>query len=547
MLQRGRRSLWPIVGCTIGYVLCILFSVTLIYNVGAIDTHFWLSRALTIFGAWIPANLDPFANTLFTHQASGFTELMGMFVLAFVLYGYGALLVYRYTKFGPDKRIHWLIWSAVIISGCIYLFTPGILTSDVYSYTSYGRLLAVHAANPYFAPPSAFPLDPVYQFVYWKNTISIYGPVWMGVCAFLSSVCGTSQMRIVLVYRLFALAAHLVNVFLVAKTLRAMGRSHRTVTVGMLLYALNPLVLEESSLGAHNDVFMVTFLLLGLFLSGRAEQHYSLLRPRGYLPPLGALTLATLVKFSAAPVIIIFLLALGILALRSAQHTHGRLEWRFACKHVLIGGSFSLLLGLVCYAPFWFGHNLSSIITSFTTLPSALDSFNSILSTFAYLKYTHSLSSIFFFLLNRKMWNVLTALAVVVPIVAGGLLLWKAPTTRSIALVSLASLSAFLIVTPWFFSWYLTWVVALAVVCLPVIGDRFGRALVAFALSFSATSLFTYYSTVVGWLQLNHENPPYAGWAIWQCLAAMGIPVLVFCLFMRFVPAYYRRRSSVRE
>ena len=74
-----------------------------------------------------------------------------------------------------------------------------------------------------------------------------------------------------LAFRTVAFASHLANIWLVGRTLKTLGRSPRTVTTGMLLYAWNPLVLFESCVGAHNDTFMLFLVLLGIYLGARAD------------------------------------------------------------------------------------------------------------------------------------------------------------------------------------------------------------------------------------------------------------------------------------
>ena len=540
-----KASLLPIVGCTFAYILCILFSVALIFDVAGISKNeWWISIKLAWFGKWIPSNLGLASSAYLSHQKTGYLELMVLLACLFAIYGMTAFCVYRYTqdaKVDFNKNLQRLIWLGAVVGGSIYLFTPGILTSDIYSYASYGRLLAFYAANPYFVPPSAFPHDAIYSWVYWKDTVSIYGPIWTSVSTLLSFLSGTGQMGVVFTFRVFAFAAHLLNIALVAATLRSMRRSYRVVTVGTLLYAWNPLVLVESSLGAHNDVFMVTFLLFGLFLCTRAEMRGALMRPRGYVPPLLAFTFATLIKFSAAPAIAVFIIALFCYVLRFNRQESGRLSWHPAVMTGIIASCISAGLILVLYGPFWLGHSLADVVNSFSSLPSAVDSFNSLLSALSYMKATQSLPPVLFFLLDRKLWNVITILALLLPVAIGSIYLWRAPTARTIALVTLASLSAFLVVTPWFFAWYLTWIVGLAVVCLPVTASRFGRALIAFVLTFSATAFLTYYSTLVGWILLD-MHPAVASWALRVTFEAFGLPLIVFFVVLRFWP-----QSSVRS
>lgn len=528
----ARPTLLPLISCTIAFVLSLLLSVAVIFNVAGFTTRMWLSIKFAWVGKWIPRDLKLSSDPYISLQNTGFLELLLLLVLTFAAYGVFAWILHKRDMRDRYPLVMRLIWLGAIVGGFIYLFTPGLLASDIYSYASYGRLLVFHAANPYFVPPSAFPQDPIYHLLYWKSTVSIYGPIWMGVCSLLALVGGASQEGLLLAFRIFAFAAHLLNIWLVTVILRTMGRSTRTMTLGTLLYAWNPLVLSESSLGGHNDVFMVTFLLLGVLLSVRAE-HAGLeksVQLRGYILPLLAFSLAALVKFSAVPMVAIFILALCCKALRPATPSlNGNsppLRWRLAIVTLLTASCISAGFALLLYAPFWLGHGLAQIIDSFILLPSAVSAFNSVLFTLSSWNSVQSFPPMFAFLVDRKLWNVVNIVAMIMPVLVGLVYLWRAPTTRTVILVSLVTLAVFLILTPWFFAWYVTWLVGLAVLCLPVLSGRLGRASVTFTLALSAMAFLTYYSTLIGWYLLSHQ-PRSATWAVLVCIGELGVPVLL--------------------
>ncbi len=180
------------------------------------------------------------------------------------------------------------------------------LSHDIFVYAGYGRLIVAHHANPYFTAPRAFPHDPLTPLDDWPRAIAAYGPVWLTICASFALVLGTHPLRYIIAFRLLGLFAHLLNTLLIYKILQKMGRSPRTVAIGTLLYAWNPLALMESAMGGHNDTVMITFILWGILLYVRGERR-GLTRPGSYLPPIIAFTLAALIKFTCGPLIIFFL------------------------------------------------------------------------------------------------------------------------------------------------------------------------------------------------------------------------------------------------
>src|SRR6266566_7243683 len=311
--------------CAITFVLCILLSVAPLSRlpdpVIQLQTPFGVQLAQV--GAWLPNNLGLIANHQDSQASTDYVEFLVLITLAFVIYVLCILFVLRQTPQGVNnKQYHQtlrLIWLATITAGLIYVFTPAMLSHDIFVYASYSRMMTTYHSNPYFAPLSAFPHDPLYHLNVWANATAAYGPVWLVICSLWGFILGPQPLAYVLSFRLFALVLHLLNTWLVTIILRANRQTSREVILGTLLYAWNPLVLLESSLGGHNDVFMVTFILLGILLSIHAEMKNQLTAPRGYLLPIIAFTLAALVKFTTLPLIVLFIILLIYRVLRPAN------------------------------------------------------------------------------------------------------------------------------------------------------------------------------------------------------------------------------------
>jgi hypothetical protein len=537
--EEGLRAWLPILGCTCAYIISLLISIAAIVNVAGFPTHVWISNKLTSFGAWMPTDVFSGESTREARAWIYLREWLLLLVVAFIAYGLCAYCIAHRLQTRNDARtrrgVYGIIVSVVLVCGVIYLLTPATIATDMFSYASYGRLIAVYFTNPYFVPPSAFPHDVIFQWLYWKNTMSIYGPVWMAACAFLALLGGSTQMAILTIFKVFAFFSHLLNIYLVYKGLKVLGRSEKTVAVGTLLYAWNPLVLAESALGGHNDVFMVTFLLLGLYWCAKAEREGTFLRPRGYIPPTIAFTLATLVKFSAAPSLAVLVLALFCATMRRDSKP-GMFVWAPALRSAVLASATFLVIAVVLYGPFWIGHSLTEILQTFTAQPSAADSINSILSTFSNYNNAHALPAFLNIFKSHKGWSMLNILSMLAPVVIGVKYLWKHPDTKTIATIIIISFAGFLITAPWFFSWYLTWLVGLVPFLLPVNNNRFVRAVLLSSLTYSFVAFFSYYTTWVGWMKLQHAVPQLF-WSVELNVFMVGVPLLVFFIVWRYWPA----------
>jgi hypothetical protein len=529
--------------CALALILSILVSVAPLLHLAG--KSYLLSIPtnpfLLLWGAWLPYDLHltqpPRASMLDTNDIS----MAVLLLLQFTFYALCAMAIHRLPIQGNFKRVWRLIWLVAIVAGIIYVLTPSMPSRDIFVYVGYGRTIVEHHANPYFVPFSAFPQDPLTSFDDWRYSTAAYGPAWLLISSIGAFFLGATPMANVLGFRLFGLVFFLLNTWLVYAILRKMGRSSRTVAIGTLLFAWNPLVLMESCLGGHNDIFMITFILLGILLSVRAEQH-NFARPVHYLTPIFAFTLAVLVKFTALPIVVIYLLYLArntLYPLPTASFANQQkpsLHWGSMFTKVLLAGAVGCLICTIFYAPFFIGHSLHDIVHSFSTPPSSLFSENSLLRAIVEWIIANGLpaqtswtNTVLYQLSHRYIWDWISYAILLCMLIIGAVYIWRVPTTRTMVLVALASFGALLLITPWFFSWYVTWLVSLAAVSLSDTNDRLGRALLAFTLTFSVTA-FISYSAITQW-------------SILSWLTMIGPPLLVFGAFVtiKLKPTFHSR------
>lgn len=529
--------------CAAGLLLCILISVAPLLHLAGKTFLLPLptNPFLLAWGSWLPYDLHFALPKRASMISTNTIEFLLLVAISFGIYALASLLIQKQPERQQFTAVTRLIWFLAIAGGIIYILTPAMISRDIFVYVGYGRTISLHHANPYFVAPSAFPQDPLTIYDDWQSATAAYGPFWLVICALLAPLGGNSPLAYLLIFRLLSFASYLFNIWLISNILKNMGRSPRTVTLGTLLYAWNPLVIEETCLGGHNDTIMVTLLLLGIWFSVRAEQQ-DFARPSRYLLPAIAFTLATLVKITALPLIVLYLVFLARRAMSSAPSTSSmlRLEhiralnWQAALAKVVLTGAVCGIIAALFYAPFWLGHSIQDIMTSFSSPPSSILSENSIMRAIHEWILAHGLPSqnswaatLLTFFNLRVVWDRISYVCLAATLIVGAVWIWRVPTTRTMLLAALLSLGGLLLVTPWFFAWYIIWLVSIAALCLPAI-DRLGRALLAFTLTFSATAFITYGATVSKWQEYD-----------WL---AMGIPPLIAFFFF----LYLKKRPSTR-
>lgn len=217
----------------------------------------------------------------------------GILAGLFTLYMAGCRRLRSSGDGAPRARA--IVYGTAAAASLLLMFLPSLLSKDVFDYMVQGRILAIHRANPFQTPAEAFAPDEFVRAMGWPQFTTLYGPAWVsaaGILAFLSP--GTPGGSL-LVYKILFGGAHLLNGALVGALLRGWGRPS---LFGEILYLWNPLVLLQVAGDAHNDAFLMMWVLLGLLFMQRGGGGTGL-----YEEVLGivCLSVSVLMKYVTAP------------------------------------------------------------------------------------------------------------------------------------------------------------------------------------------------------------------------------------------------------
>lgn len=469
--------------------------------------------------------------------ASPFLMAMAGYVLAaallFALYALALRWIARHPASAvPRPRVLVTIGAAGALFGAILLFSPSAASHDPIAYGTSGRLLTIYHANPFFVLPSAYPFDPLLAANEWPHSATAYGPLWNVLSAVLAPLVGDDPLRSNLVYRVVAYLFQLANIALLIALVRQLpARQRAWQERGLLLYAWNPLVVIEVA-GGHNDVAMLTCLLLGLYLAARGR--------RG--PALICYGAAILIKSSAWPLVLVILLGAWVkdrgvdravrsrARMSSSAPRAGRWQTWLGAPPLrdaaLLGG-----VVLAGYLPFFWGHSRQEIAqaansqptnqtlarylaSSFSTLAGQVASWRWLPTAVATQLARGALA-----LSNPPLWTVVVGLL----LLATTFLLLPA-LRRSTALpVALAWVYAVWLIFISIFHLLRTWYIVPLVVLVALAPG--GRAIRRFTLVLTAT------------IQLENlflsRSPPFDGWQPWTWFLVMGIPLAILIVDLR--------------
>jgi hypothetical protein len=216
---------------------------------------------------------------------AGLDLVVNPLVMAFVIAGIG----YLAAIFLIDLGISAVRGAVVVVllfeaAYQVTLFlTPGLFTTDIFSYVMYGHISAVYNLNPYIYPPNYFPANPLLGWIHpiWHDQPSVYGPLWTAIGWLMAqamtpfndvvttledgTVLQVGLMDQVFAYKVLMNAVQVVNLALVWWLLgRTLAGKPRARLAAFVLFAWNPLIQFDVSASAHNDALMVTLLLLGI-------------------------------------------------------------------------------------------------------------------------------------------------------------------------------------------------------------------------------------------------------------------------------------------
>jgi hypothetical protein len=304
---------------------------------------------LTLFYVNFPADVEtPYG--VYRHAVAFFRLIWGYPLLAFsprtfqiaailgLLLFWGAYLFALWTVSkvpeaeDQSSRIPVILAVAVALNLTCVLFFPPILSGDVFHYAIQGRMYAVHNLNPYTIAATNVTEDPFLPLAIWRDTATHYGPVWIQLSALCAYLGGGSPLLTVLCFKVLAGLANLFGALMVLALIRNI--TGRDGVIGLLFYAWNPILILESSGGAHNDAVMMAFALLGILLFSRNRLFLG----------MGAILASALIKY-----ITLLLLGFALIHVLVRQSSLHRLGLAIRL------GLFAALLLLVFYGPFLSG------------------------------------------------------------------------------------------------------------------------------------------------------------------------------------------------
>ena len=172
------------------------------------------------------------------------------------------LLLVRWERAGARIPVT-LAVAAIAVVLTLAVVEPPQTSHDLWSYTMYGRIVAVHDSSPWTHVPADFPHDPMLSRVGrgWRHTPAVYGPVFVAQAAGFAAIAGDSPLANRLLYQGTAALTIALALVLIWRRTRS--------PAALLLLGLQPAIVLTAINGGHNDVLVGCMLLGAALLAGR--------------------------------------------------------------------------------------------------------------------------------------------------------------------------------------------------------------------------------------------------------------------------------------
>ena len=228
-------------------ILIVLFAIPSIHHIFT-------------FGARVTSNFNVFLNMNICNSNSISGSIFVIFIISIFLI-YFRIIEKRKELFKTTKSLFIFI---LVISILFALILP-ITSSDIYSYMTIGEIQKEYGANPYYdtildikEQNNTSNNEILNAISSWDTQLAIYGPLWTVICSIVAIFSFSSIGFNLILFKILAIAVHSINAFLIYKISKK--------KFWVIIYGLNPYILFEAISNVHNDIYLVLFTLLGLYM-----------------------------------------------------------------------------------------------------------------------------------------------------------------------------------------------------------------------------------------------------------------------------------------
>ncbi len=179
---------------------------------------------------------------------------LGILLVLFALYGVTLRLVHQKKI---STRDVWIIIGAITIT--TVLSYPA-FSYDFFNYLFTAKTVLIYHKNPYEVLPLQFAgYDSWLSFMHWTHLTSAYTPLWI-LLTLIPYFFGFGYfLPLLWNFKIVIAIAYILSAIAIGKILTK--EDNERVNLGVVAFALNPLIIIECLISSHNDIWMMALVL----------------------------------------------------------------------------------------------------------------------------------------------------------------------------------------------------------------------------------------------------------------------------------------------
>lgn len=154
-----------------------------------------------------------------------------------------------------------------IIIGCVIVILSAsynAFSHDIFNYIFDAKIVTEYQENPYMRKALDYPNDPMLSFMQWTHRTYPYGPVWLVITLPFSYIGMQYFLPTFYLFKILAAGAYLGTVWGIYTIVSIKKKEYALFSAA--LFALNPLMMIEFLVSAHNDIVMLLLGIVAVYL-----------------------------------------------------------------------------------------------------------------------------------------------------------------------------------------------------------------------------------------------------------------------------------------
>lgn len=241
-------------GRMMGILYAIIGILFFCYSYTQVDLGLTLSQT----SVWLKVQTSLQHIGYFERPLSTWLYLGILFVL-FLLYGVALVLAYQKKLSTKD------VWIMIGITTITTSLSYPAFSYDFFNYLFTAKTVLIYHKNPYGVVPLQFTgVDSWLSFMHWTHLPSAYTPLWIAVTLVPFYFGFGYFLPLMWNLKIVIATAYIVTAIGIGKILEKEDKDR--MNIGIVAFALNPLIIIESLVSPHNDIFMMALAIWAIVL-----------------------------------------------------------------------------------------------------------------------------------------------------------------------------------------------------------------------------------------------------------------------------------------